>query len=231
MTEYMKRIQILKTAVTFVAAVFFMFACGQVTTTNNQIMKEEKAISVSEKNDNSNTTDTATFGAGCFWCVEAVFQRLNGVLSVKSGYSGGFVKNPSYREVCNGTTGHAEVCQIVYNTQMLTFDELLEVFWKTHDPTTLNRQGNDVGTQYRSVIFYHNEAQKTKAETYKKELNNARVYPGEIITEIAPFTNYYPAEDYHQNYYNQNGSEGYCKFVIQPKVEKFEKVFRDKIKK
>lgn len=176
-------------------------------------------------------SDTATFGAGCFWCVEAVFQRLKGVESVTSGYSGGFVKNPSYKEVCNGTTGHAEVCRITYDPAVITFDELLEVFWKTHDPTTLNRQGNDVGTQYRSAIFYHNEQQKNIAESYKKKLNDEKVYDHPVVTEIVPLTNYYPAEDYHQNYYNQNSDQGYCQFVIQPKLEKFTRIFQDKLKK
>jgi peptide-methionine (S)-S-oxide reductase len=230
----MKRKQIVKIAVTFVAAIFFVTACGQSknTGTNTETMKtEETTTQPIVTHSNEQTIDTATFGAGCFWCVEAVFQRLDGVMSIKSGYSGGSVKNPSYREVCNGTTGHAEVCQIVYDKTKVSFDELLEVFWKTHDPTTLNMQGNDHGTQYRSAIFYHNEEQKTKAEAYKKELNAAKVYPNPIVTEITAFTNYYPAEEYHQNYYNQNGSEGYCKFVIQPKVEKFEKIFKDKMKK
>lgn len=178
----------------------------------------------------SSPIDTVTFGAGCFWCVEAVFQRLKGVQSVKSGYSGGSIKNPSYKEVCNGTTGHAEVCQVIYNKEEITFDELLEVFWKTHDPTTLNRQGNDFGTQYRSVIFYHSEEQKNTAELYKAKLNEEKAYDNPVITEITAFTNFYPAEDYHQNYFNANGTEPYCKFVIQPKLEKFEKVFKDKIK-
>jgi len=218
-----------KIAVTLVAAVFFISACGQSktnTTMNNQ--EEIKTIKVPEHS--SGNIDTATFGAGCFWCVEAVFQRLNGVISVTSGYSGGSVKNPSYKEVCNGTTGHAEVAQIVYDKTKLSFDELLEVFWKTHDPTTLNSQGNDFGTQYRSAVFYHNEDQKRLAEKYKKELNEAKVYPSPIVTEIVPFSVFYKAEDYHQNYYNQNGSQGYCRYVIQPKVEKFEKVFKDKVK-
>lgn len=162
--------------------------------------------------------------------MEAVFQRLNGVKLVKSGYSGGTVKNPSYKEVCNGTTGHAEVCQIIYDPSEITFDELLEVFWKTHDPTTLNRQGNDYGTQYRSAIFYHNAAQKERAEAYKKKLNEEKVYDAPIVTEISAFTSFYPAEDYHQNYFNLNGREPYCRFVIQPKLEKFEKVFKDKLK-
>jgi len=230
----MKANKIIKVAVTFVSAIFFLSACGQskTTTLNKELsMKtEEKATATVPKHESNPGIDTATFGAGCFWCVEAVFQRLNGVISVKSGYSGGFVKNPSYREVCNGSTGHAEVAEIVYDKSKVSFDELLEVFWKTHDPTTLNSQGNDHGTQYRSAVFYHTLEQKEIAEKYKNELNAAKVYPNPIVTEIVPFTNYYPAEDYHQNYYNQNGNESYCKYVIQTKVEKFEKIFKDKVK-
>ncbi|MBL7917733.1 MAG: peptide-methionine (S)-S-oxide reductase MsrA [Bacteroidia bacterium] len=217
----------IKVAVTFVAAIFFMSACAQNTTT--EISMENKNETNTNK-PNSNI-DTATLGAGCFWCVEAVFQRLEGVLSIESGYSGGFVKNPAYREVCNGTTGHAEVCRLTYDKTKISFDEILEVFWKTHDPTTLNRQGNDIGTQYRSVVFYHNDEQKALAEKYKEEINKSGAYDKPIITEISPLTNYYKAEEYHQNYYNQNGQEGYCQYVIQPKVEKFEKIFKNKLKK
>lgn len=220
-----------KIAVTLVAAIFFMFACGQTSTPNKVIMNIESNSQPINIQSSNQTIDTATFGAGCFWCVEAVFQRLNGVISIKSGYSGGTVKNPSYKEVCNGTTGHAEVCQIVFDKSKISFDELLQVFWKTHDPTTLNQQGNDFGTQYRSVIFYHNKEQKQLAEKYKKQINDEKAYPNPIITEIEPYTNYYEAEGYHQNYYNQNGDQSYCKFVIQPKVEKFEKIFKDKMKK
>jgi peptide-methionine (S)-S-oxide reductase len=173
--------------------------------------------------------DTATFGAGCFWCVEAVFQELKGVESVRSGYAGGFVKNPSYKEVCTGRTGHAEVAQIVYNPAVVTFDELLEVFWKTHDPTTLNRQGNDVGTQYRSAVFYHNDTQKARAEYFKQKLNESGAWNDPIVTTIEEMTVFYPAEDYHQNYYNDNSSQPYCAFVIQPKLEKFRKAFADKL--
>lgn len=196
-------------------------------------MENTNKAEVTAVNNQPDTTtiDTATFGAGCFWCVEAVFQRLEGVQRVKSGYSGGTVKNPSYKEVCNGTTGHAEVVQVVYDKTKISFDELLEVFWKTHDPTTLNRQGNDRGTQYRSSVFYHNDEQKRLAEKYKKELNEEHAYPDPIVTEIVPFTNYYPAEDYHQNYFNLNGNEPYCQYVIQPKVDKLEKVFKNKLKK
>jgi peptide-methionine (S)-S-oxide reductase len=174
--------------------------------------------------------ETATFGAGCFWCVEAVFQDLKGVQSVVSGYSGGTTKNPTYKQVCTGTTGHAEVCQITYDPAVVSFPELLEIFWKTHDPTTLNRQGNDVGTQYRSAIFYHNDDQKRLAEHYKKELDASGAFGSRIVTEIVPFTNFYKAEDYHQNYFNQNPNQAYCQFVIQPKIEKLRKVFRDKLK-
>lgn len=212
-------------------AVFFMSACGQNKSSANDMKTETTSSNTSVPANDTSSIGVATFGAGCFWCVEAVFQRLNGVLSVKNGYSGGFVKNPSYKEVCSGSTGHAEVAQITYDKSKITFDELLEVFWKTHDPTTLNSQGNDFGTQYRSAVFYHTEEQREKAEAYKKELNDAKVYPEPIVTEIKPFTEFYPAEDYHQNYYNQNSGESYCRYVIQPKLDKFEKVFKDKLKK
>ena len=175
--------------------------------------------------------ELATFGAGCFWCVEAVFQRLEGVEKVESGYSGGTTENPTYKQVCSGSTNHAEVLRIVYDPKKISFTELLEVFWKIHDPTTLNRQGEDVGTQYRSVIFYHNDEQKALAEKYKKELDAAGAFSKPIVTEISPLINYYPAEDYHQNYFNENGnSNPYCSIVVRPKVEKFEKVFKDKLK-
>lgn len=175
--------------------------------------------------------EKATFGSGCFWCTEAIFEKLNGVTSVVSGYAGGHVDNPTYEEVCTGTTGHAEVTQITYDPKIITYDELLEVFWKTHDPTTLNRQGNDVGPQYRSVIFYHNEEQKALAEKYKDELNKSGAWDNPIVTEITAYTNFYPAEKYHQNYYENNPNQGYCAFVIAPKLEKFKKVFNDKLKK
>jgi peptide-methionine (S)-S-oxide reductase len=177
------------------------------------------------------TTALATLGSGCFWCTEAIFQRTKGVVKVVSGYSGGWVKNPTYKQVCEGTTGHAECVQITYNPQEITYDEILEIFWKTHDPTTLNRQGNDVGTQYRSVIFYHNDEQKRIAENYKRELNEIKAWSNPIVTEITAATTFYPAEDYHQNYFNNNPGQGYCAFVIRPKVEKFETVFKDRLKK
>jgi peptide-methionine (S)-S-oxide reductase len=176
-------------------------------------------------------TKLATFGGGCFWCVEAVFQQLEGVVSVQSGYAGGTVDNPTYKQVCSGTTGHAEVCQIRYDPAKVSFDELLEAFWKTHDPTTLNRQGADVGTQYRSVIFYHDDQQRAQAEQRKQELDASGAWADPIVTEISPLLKFYPAEDYHQNYFRTNPQEGYCQFVIRPKLEKFEKVFADKLKK
>lgn len=172
----------------------------------------------------------ATFGSGCFWCTEAFFQRLKGVHSVVSGYSGGHVKNPTYEQVCSKTTGHAEVIQITYDPKVISFPELLEVFWKTHDPTTKDQQGNDVGPQYRSAIFYHNDEQKKQAEEYKQKLDKAGAFDAPIVTEISPFKEFYPAENYHQNYFNLNGRAPYCSFVIRPKVEKFNEVFKDKLK-
>lgn len=174
--------------------------------------------------------DTATFGAGCFWCTEAQFQQLKGVQKVESGYMGGSVHNPSYRAVCTGTTGHAEVTNVYYDASVISFDELLAAFFVSHDPTQLNKQGNDEGTQYRSVVFYHNEEQKTKTLGYIKKLNEEKAYPSDIVTEVSAAHTFYIAEAYHQNYYNQNGSEPYCQFVIQPKMEKFKKVFKDKLK-
>ncbi len=172
----------------------------------------------------------ATFGAGCFWCVEAIFQQLEGVTSVVSGYSGGRTENPTYRQVSTGRTGHAEVCQIRFNPDLISFDALLRVFWETHDPTTLNRQGADVGTQYRSVIFYQDEDQRRLAEQRKKQLDASGAWPNPIVTEIRPLTTFYPAEDYHQNYFRNNPQQAYCQVVIRPKVEKFREVFRDKLR-
>ena len=175
-------------------------------------------------------TDTAVFGTGCFWCTEAVFQRLDGVVKVTSGYSGGHVVNPTYEEIGNGNTGHAEACRIVFDTSKVSYDDLLEVFWKTHDPTTLNRQGNDVGPQYRSVIFFLDNEQKAKAEYYKDQLNKSGAFKDPVVTAIEPYKNFYSAEAYHQNYYNNNPEQMYCRFVIMPKLEKFEKVFKEKLK-
>lgn len=179
---------------------------------------------------NSTTLQKATFGGGCFWCTEAVFLDVKGVSKVESGYTGGTVKNPTYKEVSSGLTGHAEVIQITYDPQMVSYDVLVEIFWNTHDPTTLNRQGADEGTQYRSAIFYHTDEQKRIAEQYKSQLEAAKVYSNKIVTEIVPLTAYYVAEEYHQNYYALNQSQGYCQYVIRPKVEKFRKQFRDKLK-
>ena len=186
-----------------------------------------KNMTNSESND---ALQLATFGGGCFWCTEAIFQDVDGVEKVESGYMGGTTKNPSYKEVCTGKTGHAEVIQVTYDPKKVTYDELLEIFWKTHDPTTLNRQGADVGTQYRSAVFYHNDEQKRLAEKYKKELTEAKAFDQPIVTEITRASVFYKAEDYHQNYYNLNGNAPYCSVVIQPKVEKFKKVFKEKLK-
>ncbi len=175
--------------------------------------------------------ETATFGQGCFWCTEAIFQRLEGVKSVQSGYSGGAIKNPSYREICNGNTGHAEVVQITFDPSVISYANLLEVMWKTHDPTTLNRQGGDVGTQYRSAIFYHDDKQKKLAEEFKEKLNALGAYNKPIVTEISPLKEFYKAEDYHQQYFNMHGNAPYCQFVIVPKLNKFKEVFRERVKK
>jgi peptide-methionine (S)-S-oxide reductase len=180
--------------------------------------------------ENKQALETATFGNGCFWCTEAVFQLLDGVVSVTSGYSGGDTPDPDYKSVCSGTTGHAECLQIVYDPAKISFEDLLEVFWKTHDPTTLNRQGNDVGTQYRSVIFYHGEAQKNVAKAYMEQLDKSGIFSKPIVTTLEPFTVFYPAEHYHQDYYLQNGVAPYCQFVVRPKVEKFKKQFAGKLK-
>ena len=181
--------------------------------------------------DNMNENlELATFGAGCFWCVEAIFQSLEGVQKVESGYTGGSIKNPSYREVCTGRTGHAEVIQLTFDPNVISFAELLEVFWETHDPTTLNQQGADKGTQYRSAIFYHSEEQKKIAEASLEAAEESGLWPNKIVTEISPISAYYPAEDYHQDYYNSNKEQQYCSIVITPKMDKFKKRFRDKLK-
>lgn len=212
---------------TFVSAVFAglfsisLTACNQPTA---QLNEETTTM-------NDIITDTATFGSGCFWCTEAIFQQLKGVVKVESGYSGGARPNPTYDQVCSGATGHAEVTQITYDPAVITFEDLLEVFWKTHDPTTLNRQGADVGTQYRSVIFYHNETQKQLAESYKTKLDASGAWNNPIVTEISTYKAFYKAEDHHQNYYSNNKRAPYCTFVIGPKLEKFEKVFGERLGK
>jgi peptide-methionine (S)-S-oxide reductase len=172
----------------------------------------------------------ATFGSGCFWCTEAMFPQLRGVHSVVSGYSGGHVKDPTYQQVCGGRTGHAEVVQITYDPAVITYAELLQAFWYSHDPTTLNQQGHDVGTQYRSVIFYHDDDQRKLAEEYKRKLDDSGAFRAPIVTEIAPFSEFYPAEDYHQSYFEQNGRQPYCAMVIRPKLAEFRSVFSEKLK-
>ncbi len=200
-------------------------SCAQKDNTT-KTKKETKTMTSTKTN-----LDTATFGTGCFWCTEAVFQQLEGVEKVTSGYSGGHVVNPTYEEVCSKTTGHAECLNIVYDSTKITFDELLEVFWQVHDPTTLNRQGADAGPQYRSVVFYHNEEQKARTEKYKAELDKSGAWDNPIVTTLEKMDVFYPAEASHQNYYNNNSGQGYCQFVIRPKLEKFEKVFKNKLKK
>ena len=183
-----------------------------------------------DANNEHINTNIATLGNGCFWCTEAIFQKLEGVIKVTSGYCGGETENPDYKSVCSGNTGHAECLQVMFDTTKIAFEDLLDVFWKTHDPTTLNRQGNDIGTQYRSVIFYHDDNQKAIAEASIKELNESRVFSKMIVTTLEPFTKFYPAENYHQDYFKLNGTAPYCEFVVKPKVQKFEKNFAGKLK-
>jgi peptide-methionine (S)-S-oxide reductase len=173
--------------------------------------------------------ETATLGAGCFWCIEAIYQDVKGVHNVVSGYMGGHIKNPTYDEVCEGTTGHAEVAQITFDPSAISFEDILYIFWQTHDPTTLNRQGNDAGTQYRSAIFYHSDEQKRIAEKSKADTDSSGLYPNPIVTEITPASDFYVAENYHQNFYKMNPNQPYCRFVVDPKVRKFRKSFADKL--
>jgi peptide-methionine (S)-S-oxide reductase len=186
-----------------------------------------------EPNQNANapqSAEVATLGGGCFWCVEAVFDELKGVERVESGYAGGRIENPSYRQVCSGTTGHAEVIQITFDPQVVTFREVLEIFFAVHNPTTLNRQGADVGTQYRSVIFYHDEAQRATAQEVIDEINAAKTWDAPVVTEVAPFEKFYEAEDYHQEYFRLHGTEPYCQMVIAPKMSKFREYYRERLK-
>ncbi len=205
-------------------------ACNNNLNPNKSMNHITTATAPAVSNEGSLKTDTATLGTGCFWCTEAIFRELDGVLKVTSGYSGGHVVNPRYEQVCEKNTGHAEAVQVIYDPAAISFDELLEVFWKTHDPTTLNRQGNDTGPQYRSVIFYHNEEQRKKSERYKMELDKSNAFGKPIVTAIESFRNFYPAEKYHQDYYSNNGAAPYCYYVIRPKLEKFEQVFKDKLR-
>lgn len=204
---------------------FILILCAIVIPFSSCSAKQNKI-----ENENSVKYDTATFAAGCFWCVEAQFLQLKGVKKVEPGYTGGHLKNPTYKQVSSGTTGHAEACNIIYDPKEISFDELLAAFFTAHDPTQLNRQGNDVGTQYRSAIFYRNSFQKQKAEYYIQKLNIEKAYPSNIVTVVEPLSIFYAAEDYHKDYYNNNPDQPYCKYVIQPKLEKFKKVFKGKLK-
>ncbi len=201
-------------------------ARSQTENTRPDKSKNEKSPPAKERKG----TEQATFGSGCFWCTEAIFQQVKGVQSVVSGYTGGQVKNPTYRQVCDGTTGHAEVLQVTFDPKVVSFSDLLEIFWKTHDPTTLNRQGNDEGTQYRSAIFYHSDEQRKLAEHFKAKLNVSSAFRAPIVTEITKVSEFYPAEAYHQNYFKNNPDQAYCRAIIAPKLEKFKKVFNDQLK-
>lgn len=208
-----------KTPILLAVLIILTTACSNSNSKNINTMDKES----------TGNYETATFGAGCFWCVEAVFQELKGVQSVTSGYMGGQVKNPTYKEVCSGLTGHAEVCNIIFDPKVISYKELLEAFWGSHDPTTLNKQGADIGTQYRSAVFFHSKEQQEEAEFYKKKLNDENAFGKPVVTEISSASTFYKAEDYHQNYFNENGNAPYCQFVIAPKVEKFKKAFASKL--
>ncbi len=207
----------------------FASSCGMAKTEKDTIENQGKTQKTNLNNKNQKM-EVITLGAGCFWCIESIFQNLKGVEKVISGYSNGQKPNPTYKEVCTGTTGHAEVAQITFDPSVVSLSEVLEVFFQTHDPTTLNRQGNDVGTQYRSGIYYHTEEQKKIALEIIKALNESKAYDRPIVTEIAAVATFYPAEDYHQNYFNDNGDQPYCQYIIRPKLDKFKKVFKDKLK-
>lgn len=208
-----------------VVFIFAFFSC------NSSAVKNVENKKLTQDTKSMNGLELATFGNGCFWCSEAIFEQLEGVSKVESGYAGGKIKNPTYREVCTGNTGYAEVIRLTYNPEIVSYRELLDVFFNTHDPTTLNRQGADVGTQYRSVIFYHNDSQKTEAEKMMAQLKDEKVYDKPIVTEVTRINNYYPAENYHQDYYNNNKNQGYCRMVINPKLDKFIKKYKHKLKK
>jgi peptide-methionine (S)-S-oxide reductase len=216
----------------FFIIVFVITACNSANNAQSnpkKMLTENNNLPTTTPPEMNDSTEYALVGGGCFWCVEAIYQRLQGVTSVESGYAGGHVKNPSYEAVCNKTTGHAEVALVRFDPRKTTYEEVLQVFFRTHDPTTPNRQGNDVGPQYRSSIFYFNEKQKEIAEKVAKEYAT-QYWSNPIITEITAFSNYYKAENYHQNYYNDNKRQGYCVYVVQPKVEKFKKEFKEKLK-
>ena len=206
---------------------FSILACSYPsrTTSTNKASMQNANVEFPEGKE------LATIGGGCFWCLEAVYQRMEGVEKIASGYCGGRTQKPTYKEVCSGLSGHAEVVQITYDPKKVSYAEILEVFWRIHDPTTLNRQGNDVGTQYRSAIFYHNDSQKEIAQKSIEAVKEAELWAGTITTEVSKLDIFYAAESYHQDYYNNNSSEGYCVYVVAPKVEKFKKLFKDKLKK
>lgn len=215
----------------------FLFLCCMVVISCAQSDKKQKnkmskeTVTLDETNVKTAGMEIATFGTGCFWCTEAVLESLDGVKKVVSGYSGGHDPNPTYKAVCTGETGHAECVEVTYDPKVITYTDLLEAFFRSHDPTSLNRQGNDVGTQYRSVIFYHNEEQKKQAEEAKLELDKSQAYGKPIVTEITSAVKFFVAEDYHQNYFANNPDQGYCAFVIAPKLDKFKKVFKEKLRK
>ncbi len=211
-------------------SIFFVFILS-LFSCNLKAEEYKETQSLLTNNQTMDGLELATFGNGCFWCTEAIFQQLEGVTKVDSGYAGGKSKVPTYKEVSSGTTGYAEVIRITFDTNKITYNELLEVFFSTHDPTTLNRQGADVGTQYRSAIFYHNDAQKVAAEKMIADLTTENIFDTKIVTEITPINNYFAAENYHQDYYNNNKNQGYCRAVINPKLEKFKKKFKSKLKK
>jgi peptide-methionine (S)-S-oxide reductase len=209
---------------TIIMALFALLACGSTASHSDEEMN------MRNKENSMARLDTITFGAGCFWCVEAIFEMIEGVEKVQSGYCNGQVENPTYKAVCTGTTGHAEVVQISYDPARVNVEMLLEAFWSSHDPTTLNRQGADAGTQYRSGVYFHTVEQQLLAEAYKAKLNEEKVFPNPVVTEIVAIDNFYPAENYHQDYFAENPEEGYCRMVIAPKVDKFKKVFEGKLK-
>ena len=223
MVSSILKIYKMKNVLVFCSVLFLIQNC---TSQENQSGKKEKSVKM-----NKNNLEKATFGGGCFWCVEAVFDQLLGVESVTSGYAGGHTENPTYKEVCSGKTGHAEVIQVEFEPSVISYDELLEVFWTVHDPTQLNRQGNDVGEQYRSIILYENDEQKLTAERSIREFEASDMYNGIFKTQVVPLTKFYPAEDYHQEYYENNSDKNpYCSLVIAPKIDKFYKKFYDKLK-
>jgi peptide methionine sulfoxide reductase msrA/msrB len=229
----MSRREILESSLTCVALALGLLLVSPLALTGQTTLPDniEATDAPASEKVKEARLEKATFGAGCFWCTEAVFARLEGVESVVSGFSGGFVKNPTYKQVMTGRTGHAEVVQLSYNPEEISYKDLLEVFWKTHDPTTLNRQGPDRGTQYRSVVFYHNEEQQELATFYKQRINESRMFSRPVVTEISPYEAFYPAEGYHQDFYELNPRYGYCTRYIRPKIEKLKKVFEDKLKK